>query len=186
MSPNERTVTLRDGSRVLVRPIAPGDKPAMRIAFRRLSAHSRELRFLAYKKRLTNADLAYFSEVDHSDHEALVAVDARNGDIVGIARYVRLPGDGHAAEPAVMVVDDWQGRGVGTVLMRRLADRAQDEGIRRFEAQALSENHRVIELFKKIGRLDVRHERGIAELLVALPERGADRPPHVRSLSPID
>jgi RimJ/RimL family protein N-acetyltransferase len=137
---------LRDGSRVVVRQIMSGDKAALAEAFERLSEDSRHKRFLAYKSRLTDADLAYFTEVDHVEHEALVAVDPASSAIVGVARYVRLSSQRRTAEVAVTVADDWQGRGVGTILLSCLAGRARDEGIHRFEAQALSENRRVIGL----------------------------------------
>jgi RimJ/RimL family protein N-acetyltransferase len=162
-------VTLRDGARVLVRPIASGDKDRLRAAFARLSERSWQLRFLSPKRNLTQSELAYFTEVDHVDHEALVAEPPAGGEILGVARYVRLSSDRQAAEAAIVVGDEWQGRGLGTVLLRRLAWRARAHGIRRFEGHAQLENRRVIELFRKVGDLEVSHNPPLADLTVELP-----------------
>src|SRR5262249_4516593 len=107
-------VVLREGSKV---GIPPGGGAAARRGaggFARLSPESRRLRFLRRKDALTPAELRYFTDVDHHDHEALGALDHTGGRGVGIARYVRDSGDPHSAEIAVTVVDDWQGRGLGT------------------------------------------------------------------------
>jgi RimJ/RimL family protein N-acetyltransferase len=98
------------------------------------------MRFLTIKHELTPAELGYFTEVDHHDHEALGALNYADGRGVGIARYVRDARDPQAAEIAVTIVDDWQGRGLGTELLARLADRARCEGIRRFTALVSADN----------------------------------------------
>jgi RimJ/RimL family protein N-acetyltransferase len=159
---------LRDGSRALVRPITTGDGTAVNAAFERLSDHSRTMRFFVYKKRLTSTELQYFTDVDHVDHEALVATAPDTGEILAIVRYVRLPSDSRAAEVAVTVADEWQGRGLGTVLLSRLADRAREQGIRRFEAQALSENRRVFGLLAKLGALTVKTHRAVSDIVIEL------------------
>jgi GNAT superfamily N-acetyltransferase len=102
-----------DGILLTVRPISSDDKSALLDAFRHLSQRSVYRRFLAPVKTLTESELAYLTELDHTGHEALVAV-AETGEIVGVARYVRDPEDRERAEAAVTVLDDWQGRGVGT------------------------------------------------------------------------
>ena len=115
---------------LVIRPISPDDKEGLSEKFDRLSEQSRYRRFLAPHGRLSAAELRYFTEVDHHDHEALVAVDPRTRDGVGIARYVRWKKDPQSAELAVAVVDDWQHKGVGTRLASALAKRAREEGIR--------------------------------------------------------
>jgi GNAT superfamily N-acetyltransferase len=102
--------------------------------FGRLSAESRQARFLIRKDELTDAEVRYFTDVDHHDHEAIVALSAADGRGVGVARFVRAVDDDQAAEVAVTVVDDWQRRGLGAVLLRQLLERALQEGIRRFTA----------------------------------------------------
>ena len=135
-------VELRDGTAVRIRPIGPDDKPFVLQAFGRLGAGSRYRRFLTYKKELSVGELRALTEVDHHDHEALGAVDPATGDGIGIARFVRHPDRPDAAEAAVTVVDEWQGRGVGAALLERLAVRAREEGIGEFTATLLSDNAR--------------------------------------------
>ena len=80
-------------------------------------------RFLTGKDRLSPAELSYFTEVDHHDHEALGALSQRDGRGVGIARYIRSAEDPQAAEIAVTIVDEFHRRGLGTELLTRLSDR---------------------------------------------------------------
>ena len=133
-------VALCDGSAVLIRPVQPADAPLVADGFARLSPRSRQLRFLTGKTHLSSAELRYFTDVDHHDHEALVALNPADGRGVGIARYIRHAGDPHAAEVAVTIVDDWQGRGLGTELVTRLSGRARCEGICRFTALVAEDN----------------------------------------------
>ena len=105
-APSRRwTVTLRDGARVILRPIAPQDKPLLAASFERLSQESRYRRFFTTKKELSAAELDYLVDVDHSDHEAIIAIDPASGEGLRVARYVRATDD---AEVAVTVADDWQ------------------------------------------------------------------------------
>ena len=85
---------------------------------------------------LRERDLDYLTQVDHHDHEALVAVDEATGEGVGVARFVRTGPD--VAEPAVVVADDWQGRGPARGCSTLLAERAREEGIARFVAPVLA------------------------------------------------
>jgi GNAT superfamily N-acetyltransferase len=169
---DEVRVKLHDGSTVLVRPIRPGDKETMRHAWNRLSEKSRYQRFLSPVAELTDGQLAYLTEVDHHDHEALAAFDLKTGDGVGVARFVRL-GDADSAEAAVTVIDEWQGRGLGTVLCNLLADRARVEGVRRFTAMLLASNREMLELLASLGPTrELSRDEGTVEIEVELPERG--------------
>lgn len=145
------TVELQDGSRVLIRQVHREDAPRLAEAFARFSAESRRLRFLAPKPRLTERELRYFTQVDHHDHEALGAVAVADGSALGIARYIRDTEDPEVAEIAVAVVDDWQGRGLGTALLTRLMDRAREEGIRRFTALVAVDNEVMVNLLHDLG-----------------------------------
>ena len=149
--PEQTPVVLRDGSAVLIRPVRSTDAPLLADGFARLSARSRRLRFLGPKTTLSAAELRYFTEVDHYDHEAIGALSAADGYGVGIARYVRDADDPQAAEIAVTVTDDWQGRGLGTELLSQLADRARQAGIHRFTASADAANVAVATLARKLG-----------------------------------
>jgi RimJ/RimL family protein N-acetyltransferase len=142
---------LRDGSAVLIRPVERTEAALLIDGFARLSVQSRWFRFLTAKPQLTAHEVRYFTDVDHHDHEALAALSCRGGHGVGIARYVRSVADPMAAEVAVTVVDDWQRRGVGTALLARLAERALDEGIRRFTALVSEDNEAVIRLLRRMS-----------------------------------
>ena len=139
--------------------------------FEQLSDDSRYRRFLTQKKALLETELGYLTEVDHHDHEALAAFAVESGEPLGIARFVRSTEDPGAAEAAVAVVDDWHERGVGSVLLEALADRAREEGIRRFTATLLEINAAPVkELFKHIGQPRVESTgSGNASLRLDLP-----------------
>ena len=159
-----------------IRPIAPGDKQALADGFGRLSEQSRYRRFLAPHGSLSEAELRYFTEVDHHDHEALVAIDPTTGEGVGIARYVRSVSDPKSAELAVAVVDEWQRKGVGSRLATALADRAQEEGITRFTGLVLAENEMMLNLARDLGEVRTGHqEYGTVELTVELPRKDRRR-----------
>src|SRR3954468_6331293 len=104
----------------VIREIRPEDKEMLAAGYARLSERSRLRRFLAPKPRLTKADLRYLTEVDGINHFALVATIGV--DIVGGARWVRLPAAPEAAEPGIVVGDRFQGKGLGKLLARELAD----------------------------------------------------------------
>ena len=169
-------VILLDGSVVRVRPIAPGDKDLLRRGFERLSPRSRYRRFLSPMPELSARALRYLTEVDHRDHEALVAVD-RDGACVGVARFVRSEDDPEVAESAVTVVDDWQGRGLGTALVALLSDRAREDDIRRFTALVLATNSDMLDVLGSLGRVTISDcDRGAVEVAVDLPSDGSHGP----------
>ena len=151
-------VELRDESWVGIRPIEASDKDALLAGFNRLSDESRYKRFLAPMDTLTPTQLAYLTEVDHHDHEALVALDLAGDGLVGVGRYVREDDD--RAEAAVTVADDWQGRGLGTALTRVLAGRAVEEGIACFTALLLAQNKEMFGLLEAVGEVEVRENQG--------------------------
>ena len=162
-------MTLRDGVRVQLRPIARDDRARLLASFERLSDESRYRRFFSPKSTLSAAELDYFVDVDHKDREAIVAIEPASGDLLGVARYIRSPADGDVAEVAVTVVDDWQGRGLGRALTDGLASRARHERVRRFRATVLCENRRALALFERAGydrqRSDGREVEFVVELV---------------------
>ena len=166
-------VRLRDGSRVRVRPGRRADRGLLLRGFERLSPSSRYRRFLASTPELSGAMVRYLTEIDHHDHEALVAIDDGTGEGVGVARYVRHSDRPAAAEVAVTVVDYWQGRGLGTLLMEALSARARQEGIASFTALMLAANDEMMELLRRLGPVRVvGRESGVVEIEVPIPDAG--------------
>jgi nucleotide-binding universal stress UspA family protein len=163
-------VELADGARVRIRPIAPEDRDALAAGFERLSPESRYRRFFAPVARLRERELDYLTVVDHHDHEALVAVDEATGEGIAVARFVRTEPD--VAEPAVVVADDWQGRGLAGHLLDALVERAREEGVRRFVAPVLAHNAAAIRLLERLGDTSVEHVGREVQLSIALPEPG--------------
>ncbi|HXZ75460.1 MAG TPA: GNAT family N-acetyltransferase [Streptosporangiaceae bacterium] len=159
---------LRDGSKVVIRQVQCDDTPLLADGFARLSPESRRLRFLRRKDELSAAELRYFTDIDHHDHEALGALDHPGGRGVGVARYVRDTGDPHAAEIAVTIVDDWQGRGLGTELLARLSGRARAAGIHRFTALVSADNQAAAGLLRGARGDVVRREHGTVEYEIPL------------------
>jgi GNAT superfamily N-acetyltransferase len=119
---------------ITVRPLRNGESEVVQAIFDRLGPRSRLLRFHGAKTVLTATDLAALSRVDGTHHVLVAFVDR---EPIGIARLVR---EDDTAEVAFAVADDWQGRGVGTVLVERLRDDARAAGIRSFRADVMPEN----------------------------------------------
>jgi RimJ/RimL family protein N-acetyltransferase len=163
-------IRLEDGTELLVRPIRATDKARLAAGLTRLSETSRQKRFLGPKPRLTASELRYLTEVDGRDHYAIVAVLPGTDDIVASARWVRLASDPLAAEAAVVVCDDLQGKGLGKELARMLADAARERGIRRIHATMLSDNPPAMALMHVIAaRLsDGGHQQGMHEVVAEL------------------
>jgi EmrB/QacA subfamily drug resistance transporter len=171
-------VALRDGSKVVIRQIRSADAPLLADGFARLSPESRRLRFLRRKDELTPAELRYFTEVDHHHHEALGALDHTGGRGVGVARYVRDTADPQSAEIALTIVDDWQGRGLGTELLAQLSGRARAEGIHRFTALVSADNAAMTALLRSASADPIHREYGTVEYEIPLApaaESSSDR-----------
>src|SRR4051794_22188358 len=167
-----RTYTLNDGARISIRQIRPQDGALVTEAFDRLSSASRYRRFLTAMPDLPDALLEQLTVVDHDRHEALVAIAVETGQLVGSARYIRDEEQPERAEVAVTVTDNWQGRGVGRLLLERLTARARTEGIRAFTALMLGDNRVAVELLSEIGESAYDEADGPeARLVVDLPAR---------------
>lgn len=147
---------LRDGSSVLVRSIRPDDKERLREFSQQLSPKSVYFRFFFPKKRLSDRELAYLTELDFVRHVALVATVGRDEEekIVGVGRYAvpkTEPDPPRSAELAFVILDAHQGRGIASRLLANLLVIAHDKGLREFSADVLPDNHAMLKVFEKSG-----------------------------------
>jgi GNAT superfamily N-acetyltransferase len=166
-------VVLRDGSRVRIRQGRRSDGELLARGFRRLSPDSRYRRFLNPISELSGPMLRLLTDVDHHDRESMVALDEQSGEGLGVARYVRYPDRPDAAEVAVTVIDDWQGRGLGTELLHAISGRAREEGIGTFTALMLGSNADMMDLLRQLGPVRiVDREAGTVEVELPIPPVG--------------
>jgi len=147
---------------VVIRPIRPEDKPLLSDGLRRLSDESVQRRFLTPKRSFSGSELRYLTEIDAVDHVALVAEDpAEPGrGLIAVGRFVRLADDADAAEIAIVVADDWQGRGLGSLLGGHLAHAARNRGISRFTATMAADNRPAHRLMAKLTEHLEQHHVG--------------------------
>jgi GNAT superfamily N-acetyltransferase len=174
-------ITLRDGSRLRIRQWRRSDTDLLVRAFERLGPESRYRRFLTPVPELSGQMLRYLTEIDHHDHEAIVAVDAQTGEGVGLTRYVRHRGRPEMAEPAVTVTDDWQQKGVGTLLLEVLGARGREEGITRFTALMLPTNRTMMDLREQLGPVRIV-DREASAVEVEVPNPAVTVSPALRKL----
>jgi RimJ/RimL family protein N-acetyltransferase len=168
-------VEVGDGRAVLIGPLHPSDRARYLDGMGRASADSVYKRFMTPVARLTTPQIAYLVGVDHHDHEAYLAVDEDGGEAVAVGRFVRDEEDRGKAEAAVIVIDDWQGLGLGKAVCRALANRACDLGIERFEATMLADNKAMMAVLESLGEVRFRSSDGgtvTVELILPPPERG--------------
>jgi len=174
-------IALRDGSHIRIRQGHHTDRDLLLQGFERLSPNSRYRRFLAPMPELNESMVRYLTEIDHHDHEAMIALDEATGEGIGVARYVRDPNQPHVAEIAVTVIDDWQRRGVGTLLLEVISARAREAGITTFTALMLATNANMMDLLKQLGPLRIiDQEAGTVEIAVPIPPMGVS--PALRKL----
>jgi GNAT superfamily N-acetyltransferase len=169
-------VSIRDGTLVRLRPVVPEDKPVLVAGFERLSPESRYRRFMAPVAELSKEQLAYLTEIDYQDHFAWLAQGLAEAGLpgVGVSRYVRDPAEPEVAEAAVTVIDDYQGRGLGTLLLEALGAVALENGVRRFRGYALSDNRRLRELLAGVGARVAHDSPGIDRVEIDLPGRAEE------------
>lgn len=167
-----REATLKDGTRVYLRPIRPGDKESLQRGLQQMSPESRYRRFFAPVDHLTDQQLRYFTEVDQQDHLAWVAglPDRPHSPLVAVARCVRLKDEPDAADAAVTVIDAEQGKGLGRLLLRVLAESAIKRGIKRFTLSVLGENEKMLALMHDAGAVSDGVHGGVHEMHVVLPD----------------
>ena len=165
-SDSSSSVHLRDGSRVSILPMGPDEEARLLRFHHRLSPETTHRRFFAIHPELSPDELHRFTHVDHVNREAFIAV--ADGEIVAVARFDRI-GGGAEAEAAFVVADSWQGRGLGTVLLARLIDRARRLGVDRLVAQTLPYNRPMLSVFRSAGLpITERFEDGVVDVSIEL------------------
>ena len=151
-----------------VRPIAPSDAAALVRFHELLSPESQRSRFFGVHPHLSDIEVQRFTNVDHHDREALIALD--EADIVGVGRYDRLAG-GPRAEVAFVTRDDHQRRGIATTLLQQLAVAARRAGITRFVAETLADNHAMLHVFAATGLVTGQsYDEGVVDITMTLPD----------------
>ena len=180
---------LRDGTPVMIRTINKADAGRERTFIEGLSAESRYFRFLQNVKHPSPDLIRRFTEVDQQNDIALVALlsTADEPRIIGVSRYSRCD-DGNVCECAVTVADEWQGKGLGTLLMRHLIEIAREQGIAHLYSLDSAENRPMQELAAHLGfqrRVDrddptlVEHRLELKHVPSAQPDNPMNRRPHV-------
>ncbi len=145
----EQDAVLKDGGTVRIRPMVPGDAPALQVFVQNMSVQSSYFRFFRVKRELTPKELEEFTQIDYRHDMAFVAIV--DGRLVGVGRYTGAPQTPNEAEVAFTVSDDMQGRGIGTILVFRIAAYARDRGITEFKAFVLADNHAMMRVFRSAG-----------------------------------
>jgi RimJ/RimL family protein N-acetyltransferase len=142
---------LRDGRRVEIRSLKPDDKTDMLAAVSRISAQSMRRRFFGAKRDFSEKEQTFYLNVDFTSHVALVAdvEENRRTTIVGGGRYVVVQSG--TAEVAFAVVDEFQGQGIGSALLRHLILLAREAGLRMLIAEVLPENDAMLKVFENSG-----------------------------------
>lgn len=162
----DQVLTLAGGERVRLRPIRPDDESRLAELYGRLSHQTAYQRFFAVMRRLPPDWARFLANVDYRRRFALVAEDAgaSTPTLVGVARYEPVP-DEDAAELAFVVQDSWQGKGLGSWLVRELLRAAHLNGIERFRAYVLGDNRRMLHLLTRHTDVHERHiDHGVVEL----------------------
>jgi acetyltransferase len=167
--PMPQAVKLLDGTMVTVRPISPDDAPRLQALFGRLSPSTVYLRFLEYRKELTHEQAARLASVDYQKQMALVATREEE-DIIAVARYaVTQPGAPYHAEVAIVVEDQYQGRGLGALLLRWLLAYARMHDVRTIHATVHPNNTQILRFIEHSGLpAEKRLEAGAWDIQVKL------------------
>ncbi len=146
----ESVVELKSGEEIFIRPLRLTDESLMRDMFYSLSEDAVYHRFFRFMKSMPHKQVQQFLKIDYEADLAIAAVRGKEPDapILGVGRY-SLDRQTNMAEAAFVVRDDMQGKGVGTALMRALAEAAQAKGVRGFTAMVMTDNHRMMRVFHK-------------------------------------
>ncbi|HEX3460087.1 MAG TPA: GNAT family N-acetyltransferase [Acidimicrobiales bacterium] len=162
---------LPNGTRILLRPIMPGDKAKLQWGMGRLSPLARRQRFFSAKDELDEQDVTYLTEIDYRSHVAWVAVDLDREDqpIVAVGRYIRQPEDPATAEIAFVVGDEYQRQGLATMLLDLLTVVARANRIDHFYARVLADNVAMRHILTAAGAKLELDDAGVLQTTMDLP-----------------
>ncbi len=162
--------TLRDGTQVVLRLLQPDDKAALARGFARMSPESRYRRFFAAKSELSADELRYLTELDQRHHLAIAATTADGLEGLGVARYIELAEKPGLAEAAIAVVDEAQGKGLGSLLFQRLVAAARERDVREFRCDMLGSNQGMADLVRTLSPdASIEIEQGVMRMEFTLP-----------------
>lgn len=162
---------LADGTRIGIRPLLYSDRHQLAEGYQHLSGESRRLRFFTPPSGLSAQDLEYLTNIDYHDHFAWAAfaLDSPASPGVGVARYIRERARPDHAEVAVTVVDAYQNRGLGSLLLLLLAEEARRKGITTFVSYVLWDNENVLAGLRAAGARVEPEEPGVARVEIDIP-----------------
>jgi acetyltransferase len=146
----ESRAALPDGTALALRPIRPEDEPLLQDIVRHMNPEHLRLRFFTPVRALTHQLAARLSQIDYDREMAIIALTAAEGMPLGVARFAADP-DNRRAEYAIGVRSDWQGRGLGVLLMRRIIEVATARGLRELVGDVLHENQAMLQLCRTLG-----------------------------------
>lgn len=175
----EKPIELKNGRAIHLRPIRVSDEPKLHDLFYSLSDNTLYKRYLRVIKRIPHKEIQYFTDVDYRTNLALVAETvepAEESQLIGVAQYFLDPAT-QLAEVAFVVADSWQGHGLGSELIRHLAEVGRENGLAGFTADVLADNRAMLHVFHKSGlAIESRLKEGIYQLKMLFPASDESAP----------
>lgn len=166
---NNLSYRLKDQSCVRLSLIGPGDRNRFLSGFERISARTNINRFHTFKKRFSERELQYLLVIDNINHLAIGAINCKQPDIgIGLARYIRLKKNPDMAEAAIIVIDEYQGKGLGKLLYKELMHQAADNGIHQLQNIVGKDNQGMLGLLNKLGAKKIAEHEHSYELVIDL------------------
>ena len=146
----QRHLEVKDGWRVLARPIRPEDEPVIHEFLRHVTSHDLRLRFFAPMKEFTHEFIARLTQLDYARAMAFVAFDEATNEMVGV---VRIHSDSiyETGEYAILLRSDLKGKGLGWALMQLIIEYARSEGLKTISGDVLKENTVMLEMCRHLG-----------------------------------
>ena len=175
----ERWIDLKDESRAFLRPLKLTDEPKLRELFYSLSPESVHYRFFRMIKSMPHEKIQEFLKIDYESDMGIVVLPDKSEDapIIAIAHYMKEPRT-NFTEAAFLVLDAWQGKGVGTALMRTLVGIARQHGIAGFTACVLAQNLGMLRVFHKCGyHVESNLTEGVYSLRIPFDAYRSQGPP---------